>query len=147
MPYYLLRHNVERRGLVRVLVSAPFIYGMIVPLVFAHGCALAYEAICFPLYGLPKVERRRLIRDFRGQLPYLSWLDRLNCHYCGYANGVIAYLRELALRTEQAWCPIRNKLPKGDRDLPHRKSFAAYGKEAALTDHLKKTPHPPDCKV
>jgi hypothetical protein len=30
------------------------------------------------------------------------------CVYCGNANGVFAYVREIAGRTEQYWSPIRH---------------------------------------
>jgi hypothetical protein len=41
-------------------------------------------------------------------LAYLNGIEKLNCVYCGYANGVFAYVREIAGRTEQYWCPIRH---------------------------------------
>ena len=39
---------------------------------------------------------------------YLNALEKLNCAYCSYANGLIAYVREIAARTEQYWCPIKH---------------------------------------
>jgi hypothetical protein len=44
----------------------------------------------------------------RGHLAYLNAIERLNCMYCSYANGVIGYVREIAARTEQYWCPIKH---------------------------------------
>jgi hypothetical protein len=35
-------------------------------------------------------------------------LEKFNCMYCGYANGVASYFREVAARTEQYWCPIKH---------------------------------------
>jgi len=35
-------------------------------------------------------------------------IERFNCFYCSYANGVIAQAREVAARTEQYWCPIKH---------------------------------------
>ena len=32
----------------------------------------------------------------------------MNCAYCGYANGVLAYATEIASRTEQYWCPVKH---------------------------------------
>jgi len=43
----------------------------------------------------------------RAGLAYLNALEKLNCAYCSYGNGVIAYAREVAARTEQYWCPIK----------------------------------------
>jgi len=44
----------------------------------------------------------------RGKLCYLNLLERINCAYCSYANGVLAYVVEVAARTEQHWCPVRH---------------------------------------
>lgn len=44
----------------------------------------------------------------RTGLPYLNGLEKLNCAYCSYVNGVIAYVREVGSRTEQYWCPIKH---------------------------------------
>ena len=39
---------------------------------------------------------------------YLNGIEQLNCTFCSYANGLIAYVREVAARTEQYWCPIKH---------------------------------------
>jgi hypothetical protein len=43
-------------------------------------------------------------------LAYLNPIEKLNCLYCAYANGVFAYTTEIAARTEQYWCPIKHAL-------------------------------------
>ena len=46
--------------------------------------------------------------------------------YCGYANGVLTYVREVAARTEQYWCPIRHaKRTRGAH--AHYREFVDYG--------------------
>ena len=47
----------------------------------------------------------------RGRLQYLNLLERLNCAYCSYVNGLCAYAMEVAARTEQHWCPIKHATP------------------------------------
>jgi hypothetical protein len=69
-----------------------------------------YQAICFPIYGIPKVRRSDYIALDRHRLAYLNAIEKLNCDYCGYANGVLAYFSEIAARTEQYWCPIKHAL-------------------------------------
>ena len=44
----------------------------------------------------------------RADLPYLNLIEKFNCLYCSYGNGVAAYTREVAARTEQYWCPIKH---------------------------------------
>ena len=39
---------------------------------------------------------------------YLNIIEKFHCTYCEYANGLIAYLREIIGRTEQYFCPIKH---------------------------------------
>lgn len=91
-----------------VIVTAPVIYAMIVPLVLLDLFVSVYQTICFPVYGIPKVRRADYFAFDRHHLAYLNALEKLNCAYCSYANGLIAYVREIAARTEQYWCPIKH---------------------------------------
>jgi len=90
------------------LLSAPFIYGMIIPFVFFDICISLYQAVCFPLYRINRVKRCNYIIIDRHHLQYLNSIERLHCMYCGYVNGLLAYAREIAARTEQYWCPIKH---------------------------------------
>ena len=92
----------------RNMLSAPFIYSMIVPLALLDLWLFVYQSVSFPLYRMPKVRRETYVSIDRHQLSYLNTIEKLNCAYCGYANGVIAYAREIAARTEQYWCPIKH---------------------------------------
>jgi hypothetical protein len=67
-----------------------------------------YQAVCFPVYGIPQVRRRDYLVFDRGQLAYLNAIEKLNCAYCSYANGLLALVREVAARTEEYWCPIKH---------------------------------------
>lgn len=110
------RHRVLRRRLSGyvlgarplILLTAPVIYSMIVPFLLLDLFVTVYQAICFPVYGVAKVKRRDYLVFDRAQLGYLNAVEKLNCAYCSYANGLIAYVREIAARTEQYWCPIKH---------------------------------------
>ena len=91
-----------------VVLTAPLIYALIVPLVLLDLFVTIYQAACFPVYRVEKVRRADYIAIDRHQLAYLNALQKLNCIYCGYANGLIAYVREIASRTEEYWCPIKH---------------------------------------
>ena len=88
--------------------------------------ASAYQAICFRAYRLPRVRRSDYLVFDREALAYLNWIERLNCWFCEYANGVAAYVREIASRTEQYWCPIKHALKITN---PHKRyqAFVDYG--------------------
>lgn len=112
----LRRHGAFRHGLPSYLlhgrflayVTAPMIYAGILPFFLLDVFLTVYQAICFPVYGVPKVKRADYIIFDRGRLQYLNLLERLNCAYCSYANGLFAYASEVAARTEQHWCPIKH---------------------------------------
>ena len=91
-----------------VILTAPFIYALIVPLLLLDLFVSVYQMICFPVYGIAKVKRADYFVFDRHHLAYLNALEKLNCAYCSYANCLIAYVREIAGRTEQYWCPIKH---------------------------------------
>jgi len=89
-------------------LTAPFIYGCIIPFVLLDLFITVYQFVAFPIYGIPKARRGDYIVFDRGKLCYLNLLERINCAYCSYGNGVLAFVVEVAARTEQHWCPIRH---------------------------------------
>lgn len=92
----------------REVASAPVIYSLIIPFALLDLFVSAYQAICFPLYRIHKVKRSRYVVIDRQHLRYLNSVQRLNCVYCGYVNGLVAFVREVSSRTEQYWCPIKH---------------------------------------
>lgn len=134
------RHRVPlwrylRDGEIATAFTAPLIYAMVVPFVLLDASVSVYQAICFRAWGIRRARRREYFAIDRHRLPYLNALERLNCLYCSYANGVIAYVREIAARTEQHWCPIRHaRLIRGAH---HRyPGFAGYGDARGYRDRL-----------
>ena len=89
-------------------ITTPVILSCIIPAALMDFWASAYQFICFSAYGIPKVRRSDYIILDRHHLRYLNTMERLNCAYCGYVNGAIAYVQEIAGRTEQHWCPIKH---------------------------------------
>lgn len=92
----------------RKIVSAPFIYGMIIPSLFIHVTAEIYHQVCFRLYGILLLDVRKFIVIDRHKLSKLSLMEKINCVYCGYINGLYAYLVALARKTEEYWCAIKH---------------------------------------
>lgn len=91
-----------------VLLTAPIIYAGWIPFLLLDLFVSLYQAICFPVYGIPKVRRADYLIFDREELPYLNLIEKFNCFYCSYGNGIAAYVREVAARTEQYWCPIKH---------------------------------------
>lgn len=111
------------------LISVPLIYSMIVPLIFLDITLEIYHNICFRLYGLPLVKRSRYIKIDRYKLKYLGWIDKINCTYCGYGNGLINYARTIAAKTEEYWCGIKHEKNEDFMEPDHHQGFINYGDE------------------
>ena len=114
------------RGHLAYLLTAPLIYGLIIPLVLLDLSVTIYQQVCFRVYGIERVKRSGHVVVDRHHLAYLNGLEKLNCIYCGYANGVIAYAREIAGRTERFWCPIKHASRAADPH-PYFEKFLEYG--------------------
>jgi len=89
-------------------LAVPVIWLGILPMLLLDLFLFLFQAVCFPAYKIPKVKRSAYLALDRGDIPYLNFIEKLNCAYCGYANGLAGYFREIAARTEQYWCPIKH---------------------------------------
>ena len=114
------------RGNLAYLLTAPLIYGLVIPLALLDLSVTLYQQICFRVYGIDRVKRGNYVVIDRHHLAYLNGLEKLNCVYCGYGNGVIAYAREIAGRTERFWCPIKHASRSADPH-PYFEKFLEYG--------------------
>ncbi len=122
----------------RHLLALPFIWGISIPIVILDFFLEIYHHVVFPLYGIPIVKRSNYIRIDRQKLSYLSFSDKLSCMYCGYTNGLAAYMVKIAGDTEKYWCGIKHKKSKGYISQPHQKDFLPYDDEKAFKDFIKK---------
>jgi hypothetical protein len=131
----LLRYLVGVRP--AVLLTAPIIYAGWIPFLLMDLFVTVYQTICFPVYGIPKVRRADYVVFDREGLPYLNFIEKFNCFYCSYGNGVAAYVREIAARTEQYWCPIKHaRRMKAPHD--HYPQFFDYGDAEAYRQGLER---------
>lgn len=97
-----------RHAQLKHVLTAPVIWCMLFPAVLLDLCVTLYQLVCFPVYGIPRVARAEYIVVDRHHLAYLNVIEKLNCLYCSYFNGLLAYIGEIAGRTEQYWCPIKH---------------------------------------
>lgn len=131
----LAQHRQLREGigtflrssrLLDFVVVAPVTYALLIPFAFLDACICVYQWICFSAWRVPRVRRQDYIIIDRHRLAYLNGIQKLNCVYCSYVNGLIAYVREVGSRTEAYWCPIKHALRS---PAPHDRynDFLAYG--------------------
>ena len=122
-------------GSVASLLTAPLVYSLVVPFALLDAWITLYQAICFRAWGLRPVRRGDYFAIDRHRLPYLNVLEKINCLVCSYTNGLLAYVHEVASRTEQYWCPIKHG--RRVRGAHHRyAAFAPYGDARGYQDRL-----------
>ena len=141
----LALHRRMRRGTLRYvleaplfhILSAPLIYAALVPLALLDLAVSLFQAVCFPIYGIPRLKRADYFIFDREMLPYLNWIERMNCAYCSYANGLMAYAKEVVGRTEQFWCPIKHARRMHEPHLYYAK-FLDYGDAQRYREELER---------
>jgi hypothetical protein len=123
------RHH--KIGLFRFLLRTRFLAALTLPIIHLRWIPFIlldifvtiYQAICFPVFRIPKVRRADYLIFDREGLPYLTAIEKFNCCSCG--NGIAAYAREVAARTEQYCCPIKHA----------RRIRSAHGRYPGFFDH------------
>lgn len=112
----LLSYQHDRENIFSYIVRSPILHLLSVPIIWAvllpawilDGFVSIYQWICFPIYKIDKVKRSDYIVIDRHRLSYLNMIEKINCLYCSYFNGLMGYISEISARTEQHWCPIRH---------------------------------------
>jgi len=140
----IAEHRKIKTGILRFLrdstvgglIISPFVYGLIIPLLLLDLCIWLFQHTCFFVWGIEPVRRSDFIVLDRRYLAYLNGIEKLNCLYCGYGNGLLAYAQEIAARTEQYWCPIKHAIRTR---APHRRSrhFLDYGDADGFRNRLE----------
>lgn len=141
----LQRHKEFKIGLLRYLrqarfrnlITVPIIYAMFFPLLLLDLFVTVYQFTCFPLYRIPKVSRRDYLIFDRHSLAYLNAIEKINCVYCSYGNGLLSYVREIVARTEQYWCPIKHAQRLLEAHSSYSK-FTDFGDAEAYRCELEK---------
>jgi hypothetical protein len=118
------------------VLTAPVIYALLLPILLLDLSVTIYQHICFRAYGIPRVKRSDYFVYDRTHLAYLNLIEKINCAYCSYGNGVMAYSREVVARTEQYWCPIKHAR-KIMAAHPYYTGFVDFGNAQSYKDELE----------
>lgn len=118
------------------VLTAPVIYALFFPILLLDLSITIYQHICFRAYGLARVKRSDYFVYDRAHLAYLNLIEKINCAYCSYGNGLMAYGREVVARTEQYWCPIKHarKLMAAH---PYYTGFVDFGDAQSYKNELE----------
>lgn len=108
------------------LLSAPLTWFCLLPLALLGQVVSCCRALCLPIYGILQVRRGVRIIMNRSRINSLNSREKINCACCSCLIGGIAFLQEVAGRTEQYWCPIKHARRIGSRHNRYAKLFE-YG--------------------
>ena len=90
------------------LLSAPVVYMMIVPAIVLDIMLFIYGYVVSRVFKIKFGKRSDYIVFDRQYLGYLNVVEKLNCLYCAYFNGLMQYASSIAARTEFYFCPIKH---------------------------------------
>ncbi|MGD9969372.1 MAG: hypothetical protein AB7S65_02875 [Sulfuricurvum sp.] len=115
-----------KRARFRFMITLPTILMMVIPAFILDIMATLYQYINFKAYEIPLVNRKKYIIIDRHALQYLNFMEKFYCIYYGYFNGVMQYVSEIAVRTEEFWCPIKHAQKVG---FEHKRysNYLEYG--------------------
>lgn len=126
-----MKSKQHKNRLIHQIIVMPVIYSLIIPVFVLDIWVEIYHRVCFWAYEIPYVKRSSYIKIDRHKLSYLDPVEKLNCVYCGYVNGLFHYISVIAGETEKYWCGIKHKHNSNFNEPAHHKNFLEYGDEVA----------------
>lgn len=85
------------------------IYTMIIPIFILDISMSIYQEIYFTALGIPKIEKKKYVVMERWDLTKLNPLQKVNCVFCEYANGILAFAKAVGNQTEIYSCAIKHR--------------------------------------
>ncbi len=118
------------------LISSPIVYAMIIPAIVLDVMLFIYQQVIFRIYKFEFIRRSDYIVFDRQYLRYLNFIERLNCVYCSYFNGLMHYVSEIASKSELYFCPIKHA-KKTAYEPECYSDFLTYGDEKDFQEKLQ----------
>jgi len=119
------------------LLSSPVVYVMVLPAMLLDMMLFIYRKVVSSVFKFDFPERKEYVVFDRQYLGYLNIMEKLNCMYCSYFNGLMAYAAAIASRTEYYFCPIKHA-KKVAYKHEYYDAFLRYGEEDKYQEKLKK---------
>ncbi len=94
LMFPIVGSHFRRIGLLRTLVGGLSMYLTIPVFILCHltTAVFLYQWILRPLLGIPRVRWADHVILDRHRIEPLPYIDRFNCLFCGYANGLLTML-------------------------------------------------------
>jgi len=119
------------------LLSSPLVYAMLIPAIFLDIMLFIYQQVVSRVFRIKFNKRSDYIVFDRQYLGYLNLIEKLNCLYCSYFNGLMCYASSIASRTEFFFCPIKHA-KKIAYKHEYYDAFLHYGNGNKYQENLKK---------
>jgi len=103
------------------MAAIVFCYSGVPVFLLADIYVTIFQKTYFRMSGIPQLDRSDFIQIDRHKLPKLSLAQKVNCVYCGYANGVAAYFKAVVNHMEVHSCAIKHILNTPATE--HQKDF------------------------
>ena len=130
--------GIKGVSFVRRLAGGVWTFLLVIPMVPMDLIVEIYHRVAFPLCKIKTVKRSNYIKIDRHKLSYLNPLEKLNCAYCGYSNGLLAYALAIAAQTELYWCGIKHAKDPEFVAPDHHQKFAEYNNKKDFDRKYKK---------
>ena len=118
------------------LLTAPLIYAMVIPAIIFDVLLFVYQQIAFRVFKFEFIKRSDYMHFDHHYLGYLNIIEKFNCLYCSYFNGLMLYASAIAGRTELYFCPIKHA-KKIVSQHKFYEEFLSYGDEGEYQKKLK----------
>jgi len=118
-------------------LTAPVIYGMVIPAVILDVSLYFYKIVVGKVFKIAFAQRKDYIVFDRQHLGYLNAIEKFNCVYCSYFNGLMNYAVAIAGRTELYFCPIKHA-KKIAYEHPFYHKFLPYADGESYQERLKR---------
>jgi hypothetical protein len=118
------------------LLTAPLIYAMVIPAIIFDVLLFVYQQIAFRIFKFEFIKRSDYMHFDHHYLGYLNAIEKFNCLYCSYFNGLMLYASAIAGRTELYFCPIKHA-KKVIAQHKYYEEFLSYGDEEDYQKKLK----------
>lgn len=118
------------------LLTAPLIYAMVIPAIIFDVLLFIYQQIAFRIFKFEFIKRSNYMHFDHHYLGYLNAIEKLNCLYCSYFNGLMLYASAISGRTELYFCPIKHA-KKVIAQHKYYEEFLSYGDEEDYQEKLK----------
>ena len=115
---------------------APLIYAMVIPAILLDIILFIYQQVVFRVFKFKLIKRSDYMHFDHQYLGYLNAIEKLNCLYCSYFNGLMLYASAIAGRTELYFCPIKHA-KKVVAQHEYYDEFLSYGDEEEYQKKLK----------